>query len=373
MASITNHTIPTLANAANDQEPKLTLHTLTLPKPFGQEHACAVSYTRMIADLAANDLPLSMKMAAHLSSAWALRLMHSGKSAYSLFAQAETMGSLFASMNEMDLTGSAIGETESITATPTAEGFLLSGVRERVLMDQNVLFMPTCGRMIGTDGSVSYIFAIVPSRQHGVKLTLHAGLDSDRHAGIAAIESYRVQLDDVFVPESELVIFTQQDTAELERFSLLRQLSISAIYLGIAQSALTIACDSAKASRVPQWGLPLSRFPGTQFLVADASILLEACDSQLYTFGSLVNELLSGGTSDRRLAADTGRVTMEFIISRTNQILNYAMKIAGISSIRADHPLALLYGTLRSSSFDMQQMDSDGSRERIAKSVLGEL
>src|SRR3569832_1560823 len=50
-------------------------HTLTLPQPYGSGHSCAVSYSSMIADLAARNLPLAIRLAIHLSSAWGLRMI----------------------------------------------------------------------------------------------------------------------------------------------------------------------------------------------------------------------------------------------------------------------------------------------------------
>ncbi|EFM09698.1 Acyl-CoA dehydrogenase type 2 domain protein [Paenibacillus curdlanolyticus YK9] len=351
------------------------VHTLTLPEPYGSGLSCAASYSGMIADLAAGDLPLAIRLANHLTSAWGLRMMQAeaGNPIDSCFANIRSKGMLLASLNEIDFNErepETSGGGGAIQATAAEGGMRFNGVRQRVHMDAHVQYLPMCGIIHDKNGSSSFAVAVIPITREGVSMQRCPDVCQSDEAGFTAIESYSVRLQDVFVPNNELVSFTGQESALLERFLLLHRLNVSAIYLGIAKSALACACDSAKASFVPQWGLPLSRFPGTQFLVADAAILLEACESQLYTYSSRINELFSGGGDGRELVADTGLLTMEYMVTATQKIVNYAMKIAGISSIRANHPLAKLYGTLKSSSFDLGQMESDDNREQLARALL---
>lgn len=344
-------------------------HTWTLPQPFGKELSCAVRYSRMIADAAARDLPAAIRLAMHLSSAWGLRLMQSDLPLNRYWPDVASEGHLLAGihgMNHQELHGAPL------LATPMDGGFRFNGMLSHLHLDSHVRYLPVCGTISHSNGKREYALALIPVASQGVAVNRNQdGLNAEG-SEVTELGTSQVQLQDVFVPESEAVLFASHETESLDNFALLHRLNVSAIYLGIARSALACACDSAKASHVPQWGLPLSRFPGTQFLVADAAILLETCESQLLTYGNRLNQLFDEQGGDRRLATDTGLLTMEYVVDTTNKILQYAMKITGISSIRSGHPLANLYGTLRSSWFDLGQTDSAGNRDQIAKAVMEE-
>ncbi|TYP73075.1 alkylation response protein AidB-like acyl-CoA dehydrogenase [Paenibacillus methanolicus] len=344
-------------------------HTRTLPQPYGKGLSCAVSYSRMIADLAAQHLPSALPLAMHLSSAWGLRLLRSDLPVNRYFSEVRNDGRLFAGFRGIELEEP---NSAPILATQADGGFRFNGTRSRLHLDSRVHVVPVCGRIGHAGGRPEFAFALIPVTAQGVALSRHTDALNAEEAEGTEFVTGDVRLQDVFVPASEAVLFASPEAEGLDNFTLLHRLHVSAIYAGIARSALASARDSAKASHVPQWGLPLSRFPGTQFLVADAAILLETCESQLVTYGSRLNQLFNEQGGDRRLAADTGLLTMEYVVDTTHKILQLAMKITGISSIRSGHPLANLYATLRSPGFDMGQTDSANNRDRIAKAILQE-
>lgn len=340
-------------------------HAWMLPQPLGQELACAETYAKNIANLAEHSLPLAIRLSMHSSSVWNLRMLQNELSVGRIFDGVKNDAKLLAGLSPVDASAS------SVIAERMEGGIRFSGVRERVHMDSNVHYLPICGR-IAADPAGKYALAIIPVAHEGVTIHLREDVCDKDDAGFAELESYRIELQDVFVPEGEFVCSTADETNGMNRFLLLERLNLCAVYTGIARFALDFACSSAKASNVPQWGLPLSRFPGTQFLVADAAIMVETCESQLAAYARRLNSLLNDEVGTVRLALNNGLLTMEYIVSTTNKILYLAMKIAGISSIRAGHPLARLYGTLKSSSFDLGQAESDENRERIVEALLRE-
>ncbi|MFC4102640.1 hypothetical protein [Paenibacillus xanthanilyticus] len=363
-------TIRELTSSVSTRMEELILqeaHKWTLSRPFGDELSCAVDYARRIADLAAGDLPAAIRLAMHLTAAWGLRLMPSDLPANRYFAEVRNNGHLFAGLHDMDPNEP---NSSSFLATPTEGGFRFNGTSGQLHLDSRVHYVPVCGRIVHPGEQPEFAFAVIPVTARGVVLSRDSDAMNANEAEGMNFGRGHVQLQDVFVQADETVLFASSESEILDNFALLHRLNVSAIYLGIARSALACACESAKASHVPQWGLPLSRFPGTQFLVADAAILLETCESQLSTYADRLNRLFGEQGGDRRLAADTGLITMEYAVDTTRKILHLAMKITGISSILSGHPLANLYGLLRSPMFDLGQTDSAHNRDRIAKAVM---
>jgi alkylation response protein AidB-like acyl-CoA dehydrogenase len=194
------------------------------------------------------------------------------------------------------------------------------------------------------------------------------GAESWDVLGVRASGSYDVQFSDVFVPDAMMppaapaddALFTQM-TAFLAWFNV----SISAVYLGVAQAATDWSIAYLKDRRPPTEERPLAYMPGMQYQLAEMVALNEASRA-LIRSSAQDWEAKPWGAEE---TAEKGGICKYITTNQHLRVVNLAMDIAGGPGLFRRFGLERLYRDVRAAK---AHPPSDVmALEQIAKRVLG--
>lgn len=185
--------------------------------------------------------------------------------------------------------------------------------------------------------------------------------------GVRASGSYDVVWDDVFVPD--MMMPAPQDAnatfTNMASFGAWFQLSISSVYLGVAQAAIDWVTDYVKTRKPPTEERPLAHMPGIQYQLAEMLALCEASRGLIRT--SAEDWMARPWGAEE--ASQKGGIVKYLVNNNNLRTVNLAMDIAGGPGLFRRFGLERLYRDVRASKAhapsDMQALES------IAKVHLG--
>ena len=172
------------------------------------------------------------------------------------------------------------------TATPSSDGFVLSGVKEQVL-DAHVADRFVVAVRAG--GAVR--LAVVERGAAGVTVEPTPSIDQTRRVGRVRLANVRVAADHVLADPSE---------ATLARVFDLATAAVTAESLGAAEAAIRLTVRYAN-ERI-QFGSPIGRFQGVKHPLAESFVDVESAKSILYYAAWALDERDAGASRAVSLA-----------------------------------------------------------------------
>jgi alkylation response protein AidB-like acyl-CoA dehydrogenase len=148
--------------------------------------------------------------------------------------------------------------------------------------------------------------------------------------GVRALPTAAVVFRDVEVPASRVVGRLNRGMIVARSFFIQGRLGIAACAVGLAQVALTHA--AAYARKRSQFGRPIIDFQGVSFLLADASIQIEAARQLLYR---ACREADTGGSQVEMLAAQA----KVFATDTAMTVTNNAVQVLGARGYTGAEPV----------------------------------
>ena len=190
--------------------------------------------------------------------------------------------------------------------------------------------------------------------------------------GLRASGSYEVVWDKVFVPEM-MMPPTRPAAAlfsDMTAFAAWFNLTISAVYLGVAQAAVEWAIDFLRSRQPATEARPLSHMPGLQYQLGEMVALQAASRSLIRTSAEDWMSSLSGaGPWGVEEAAVKGGICKYVTSSNQVRVVNLAMDIAGGPGLFRSEGLERRYRDVRGSK--VHPPSDVTALELIAKQTLG--
>ena len=257
------------------------------------------------------------------------------------------------------------------TATSIGEGWRIDGRKIFVTMSPvaNLLVLNLCVK--GDDGD-RLGFAFVPVDTPG----LHPQDDWDA-LGMRASGSQSVVFDDCRVPAGSV-----QTVGPWGRWTpgvlmgrTLGNLTLVAVFLGIAERARELAVESATTQSKPKHDGPIAAAPGVQHLLGEIDIALAGAAGVLAHTTERLDRFLSGPegrdpTLDGAHACMRDYQCAKWIVNHgAIDIVSRAMDVTGGSAYTSKNELSRLYRDVRAGPF-MQPFSPTEAREYVGRIAL---
>ncbi len=218
--------------------------------------------------------------------------------------------------------------------------FILNGQKRFIVGGEGADYFLVYART-NPDASVDprrAITAFIVDRGPGVDVSYHYGLMGCRGGGTA-----RLVFRDVRVPKENVLGRVDGGAAVFDTMMIPERLGTAAMTIGPARAALRVA--GRYTTRRVAFGKPINRFQGVGFQVAEASMLLDAARSMVYTTARAVDAgLPPDGT--RRLISQTKR----FVTESCQKVANNAMQVMGGIGYTNVYPIERISRDLRLAS-----------------------
>lgn len=247
----------------------------------------------------------------------------------------------------------------------TEGGWIVNG---RKSYNSNVPAAELVGALIHleghADGNDLVTMCAMPKGTDGLRVE---GAESWDVLGVRASGSYDVVWDNVFVPDAMMPPPQDANTTftNMAAFGAWFGLTLSSVYLGVAQAAVDWTTDYVKSRRPQSEERPLSHMAGVQYQLAEMLALQEASRA-------LIRTSAEGWMAKPWAAAESGfhAGICKYIVTNNNvRVLNLAMDIAGGPGLFRRFGLERLYRDVRAGK---AHPPSDvGALESIAKYHLG--
>jgi alkylation response protein AidB-like acyl-CoA dehydrogenase len=210
------------------------------------------------------------------------------------------------------------------TARRVADGWLLRGQKVFITNAGLAAALLVVARLEGTSGHDGLTMFLVDGQSEGLSYGPRA-----RTMGWRASCNSPVHLDDVFVPDGQVLGEPGGGFGAVVRTFQLSRIEVAAASLGIGRAALEYARDYA-ASRTA-FGRPISRFQGLSFPLADAATRLHA--ARLLTWEA-------AAAADRQQPVDALSSMAKLLASETAvEVTGLAMQVLGGHGYTEDHPV----------------------------------
>lgn len=217
--------------------------------------------------------------------------------------------------------------------------------------------------MDANDGRPRVIHALVPREAPGVHVQHHWDA-----LGMRASQSYDTVLDDVFVPDEQVMrVLPAGDPTDpfFGAMSAWAFLQIGAVYLGVADRALELAVHSAKTKT--SIGIErgtMAYNPEVQHSIADMYV-------QLLTAGTLLEATADACTQDPSAPDLAPRImaSKQVAVDAAKCVVDRAQEVAGGSAIATGTELERLFRDARCGWFN--GMNGFLTAETIGKGILG--
>jgi alkylation response protein AidB-like acyl-CoA dehydrogenase len=161
----------------------------------------------------------------------------------------------------------------------------------------------------------------------------------DNKLGIRASDLAELLLDDVRVPEENLVGEENRGFYQLMNFFAGGRVNVAAQAVGTAQAALDAALDYAEERE--QFGQPIGEFQAIEHKLAEMATNVEAARSLTYRAASAVED------DDRDLAMRFASMAKLFASEHAVDVADEAIQVHGGAGFVTDHPVERYYRDAR--------------------------
>ncbi|MBG9941024.1 acyl-CoA dehydrogenase family protein [Brevibacillus formosus] len=339
------------------------------PLYYNEGSFSAKEYFHVVSCLAEVCSTTALSMSMHLYTVWGLSLLHKHR-VNGILGLIPDQNALFGSLNEPGLyfvsENNLNSEEYPVLATKTSngDGYIVSGIKHFVSLEPFVRFLPVYCLTEQEDGRKRLIALIVDKKMSGVSIRKDWNSMSMNETF-----SNSINFENVFVPNSLVLSDIDQSISEFQAQRFLFRFNVASVYYGIAKKAIDYIVDTSQKKKVPHTGRTLSFFPGVQYSLAEMMILLQTSASQIYYCANLVDDYARGESSVSKELNSVSLITKEYVIKSSEEIVNIAMKIEGISSLSNTSLLSSLYKDVKAGLFHPPQ--SDVTMELLAKDKLG--
>ncbi|WP_433464138.1 acyl-CoA dehydrogenase family protein [Spirillospora sp. CA-128828] len=236
-------------------------------------------------------------------------------------------------------------------------GYRLTGQKRFITnADCADLFMVFARTSAETEGTKSISVFAVPAGAEGLTIG-----PNDEKMGQRGAHTAEVFLDDVFVPESDLIGGVEGEGFAAAMRSLARgRLHIAAICVGLAQRLVEESVGHAAASR--QGGRPIAEFQQVQAMLADSQTETLAGRAMVLEAARAFDD---GG--DRRMAPSCAKLFCSEMVGR---VADHAVQIHGGMGYMRSVPVERFYRDAR--LFRVYEGTSEVQKVIIAKQLLRE-
>ncbi len=187
--------------------------------------------------------------------------------------------------------------------------------------------------------------------------------------GMRATASHDLILKDVRVPAAAMADPRPVGPLGAEAISLFAwfELSIAAVYTGVAAAALNFTREFAQRHKPFMLERPINYLPGVQFAFADAQVLLAQSRALYLTTARDYVENRESFTGEQGLAR---LITAKYAaVNNAIRIVDYCMEIAGAHGFLRRNPLERLFRDVRAGI--NHPLSNTRAREFIGKVALG--
>jgi alkylation response protein AidB-like acyl-CoA dehydrogenase len=231
------------------------------------------------------------------------------------------------------------------------KGVRLSG-RKEFVTDASVADLIICVTR-NNDGLV-----LLPLRKgsQGLKVIATPGIDATR-------KLYSIEFDNVVVPESEALAFTNSAEGALQGATDAATIALCAEMLGTMQWTLETSVEYAKTRR--QFDKPIGAYQAVQHQCADMLMMIEGARSAVYYAAWVQND------PNTNLAAGLAvSLAKAYCSDAAREVSNRGVQVHGGIGFTWEHNLHLYYKRAKSS--EIMFGDANYHREEIARKVIDE-
>ncbi|MCL5123935.1 MAG: acyl-CoA/acyl-ACP dehydrogenase [Deltaproteobacteria bacterium] len=226
----------------------------------------------------------------------------------------------------------------SSTAEDRGDHFVLNGQKRFIVGAEGADFFLVYARTDPRAEAHKALTCLVVDRGPGVDVKYLYGLMGCRGGGAG-----RIVFKDVKVPKENTVGNVNGAYAVFNTMMIPERLGTAAMTIGAARPALEIA--ARYSGRRKAFGKTINEFQGVSFQIAEASMLLDACRSLVYTTCKAVDSQQPSNTI-RRMVSETKK----FVTESCQKVSHIAMQVMGGIGYTNVYPIERIFRDLRLAS-----------------------
>ncbi len=247
-------------------------------------------------------------------------------------------GELFAAEALTEPRGGSDFFGATMTAEDRGDHFLLNGQKRFIVGAEGADFFLVYARSDPDAKDHEAITAFLVDRGPGVTVEHLYGLMGSRGGGTG-----RLRFTDVEVPRGNVVGRVHGGVEVFDTMMIPERLGTAAMTIGPAAAALEVA--GGYTTRRKAFGRTINRFQGVSFQIAEASMLLDASRSLVYTTARAVDGGVDEATTRRHISE-----TKRFVTESCQQVVHNAMQVMGGIGYTDVYPIERHYRDLRLAS-----------------------
>jgi alkylation response protein AidB-like acyl-CoA dehydrogenase len=226
----------------------------------------------------------------------------------------------------------------STTAEDKGDHFLVNGQKRFIVGGEGADYFLVYAKTDPQAQAHKALTCLIVDRSPGVNVEYLYGLMGSRGGGAA-----RIVFRDVKVPKENVVGKINGAYAVFNTMMIPERLGTAAMTIGAARPALDVA--SGYTMKRKAFGKTINQFQGVSFQVAEASMLLDACRSMIYTTSRAV-DLGAESNYVRRLISETKK----FVTEECQKVAHNAMQVMGGIGYTNIFPVERIFRDLRLAS-----------------------
>ncbi len=247
-------------------------------------------------------------------------------------------GEIFAAEGLTEPRGGSDFFGTTTTAVDDGDHFIVNGQKRFIVGAEGADFFLIYARTNPDAPPQEGITALIVDRGPGVSVDYLYNLMGSRGGGAG-----RVVFRDVAVPKENVIGRVDGGVAVFNTMMIPERLGTAAMTIGPARASLEIA--GGYTTRRKAFGRTINRFQGVSFQVAEASMLLDAARSMVYTTARAVDEGVDAGVTRRHISE-----TKKFVTESCQQVVHNAMQVMGGIGYTSVYPIERHFRDLRLAS-----------------------
>ena len=251
------------------------------------------------------------------------------------YVQPLLRGELFAAEALTEPRGGSDFFGATTTADDKGDHFVLNGQKRFIVGAEGADFFLVYARSNTDTKPHEGITSFIVDRGPGVTVEYLYGLMGSRGGGTG-----RVRFRDVEVPKENVVGRVNGGVGVFNTMMVPERLGTAAMTIGPAVAALEVA--GGYTTRRKAFGQHINRFEGVSFQVAEASMLLDASRSLVYTTARAVDAGEDPATTRRYISE-----TKKFVTESCEKVVHNAMQVMGGIGYTDVYPVERHYRDLR--------------------------
>ncbi|BCS95064.1 acyl-CoA dehydrogenase [Desulfoluna limicola] len=224
------------------------------------------------------------------------------------------------------------------TAEDKGDHFLISGQKRFIVGGEGADYFLVYARTDEEAKAHKALTCFIVDRGPGVTVEYLYGLMGCRGGGAA-----RIVFDNAKVPKENIVGHLNGAFAVFNTMMIPERLGTAAMTIGAARPALEVATTYTTKRRA--FGQTINRYQGVSFQVAEAAMLLDACQSMIYTTCRAVDEKIEPARI-RRLVSESKK----FVTEACQTVAEKSMQVMGGIGYTNIYPVEKIVRDLRLAS-----------------------